>query len=293
MMYFLQQVITGLSIGGIYSLLAVGYALIYSVFDFSNFAFGCVMMISAFTGYYGMTLFHLPMPQALAISVIIGVAVSLGIELIAYRPLRRKKTARLFLMITGIGIDLAIVNTATLLLSGNYRPFPGLSTQAPIVLVSGLTVGRLDIFASVFSVVALILLWLFIEKTKSGLAIRASAYDSSVAGMMGINVNRISIIVFIISGITAAIAGIFFGMKYAVYPTLGTVSMKAFIASVIGGLGSLPGAVLGGMILGIMETLISGYISSLYRDLFSYGLLILVLFFLPNGILGVSSQDKI
>jgi branched-chain amino acid transport system permease protein len=138
----------------------------------------------------------------------------------------------------------------------------------------------------------LIVLWIFLERTRYGIAVRASAFDTDTAGLMGINVNTISIIVFSISGITGGIAGLFFGMKYAVYPTLGGIAIKAFIASVIGGLGSLPGAVLGGLLLGVLETMVAGYISSSYRDLFSFALLILMLLFLPNGLLGKNTKQK-
>lgn len=287
----LQQIVTGLSIGGVYALLAVGYALIYSVFDFSNFAFGCVMMVSAFVAYYSI-MAGSSIYVGIALAILVGIVFSVLIELVAYRPLRKKKTSRLFLMITGIGIDLAVTNTATNLLGGNYRPFPNISVTDPIKIGS-IAVGKIDIIALIASVIMLGILWFFLEKTKPGLAVRASAFDTSTSGLMGINVNMISIIVFFISGVVAAIAGVFFGMKYAIYPTMGTVSTKAFIASVVGGLGNLEGAVVGGIILGLLETFVSGYISSTYRDLFSYGLLIVVLLFLPNGLLGKKNSDKL
>ncbi|GEM_PF-224960 len=287
----IQQIVTGLSIGGVYALLAVGYALIYSVFDFSNFAFGCVMMVSAFVAYYSI-LAGCSVAMGIALAIAVGILFSVFIELIAYRPLRKKNTSRLFLMITGIGIDMAVTNTAVNLLGANYRPFPNVSVTEPIMM-GNIAVGKIDIIALIVSLVALGILWVFLEKTKPGLAIRASAYDTSTAGIMGINVNQVSIIVFVISGVVAAIAGIFFGMKYAIYPSMGTVSTKAFIASVIGGLGNLEGAVIGGIILGLLETFVSGYISSTYRDLFSYGLLILVLLFMPGGLLAKSKSDKL
>ena len=131
------------------------------------------------------------------------------------------------------------------------------------------------------------------EKTTAGIAIRACSQDSSTAGLMGINGNKVSTMVFAISGVTAAVAGIFFGIKYTVYPNLGDLAAKAFIASVIGGLGSLPGAITGGILLGVLETMVSGYISSTYRDLFAYGFMVVMLLFLPNGLMGKTSQDKL
>ena len=153
--------------------------------------------------------------------------------------------------------------------------------------------GAIDLVALIVSLTALLILWGFLYKSRPGITVRASAIDMNTAGLMGINVNRVSLIVFVISGITAAIAGMFFGMKYTVYPAMGTISNKAFIASVIGGLGNLPGAVLGGFILGVLETLVSGYISATYRDFFSFLVMILVLMFMPNGLMGIGNQDKL
>ncbi|OUO93828.1 branched-chain amino acid ABC transporter permease [Cloacibacillus sp. An23] len=290
---FIQQLVTGLSIGGIYALLAVGYALIYSIFKFTNFAFGAIMMCAAYGAYFmvhelGMT----SLLSGLCGAIVVGVLVSVATEIVAYRSLRKMKASRLFLMISAMGVNILIQNFMTIMMSANLR---SLNCDLPfrIFAMGKIRMGALDIFSLLVSLISLLVLWVFIDKTKYGIAIRASAHDTDTAGLMGINVDRISLIVFAISGITAAIAGTFTGMKYAVYPTLGAISSKAFIASVIGGLGSLPGAVLGGFILGILETIISGYISSSYRDLFSFGVLIVVLIFLPNGILGNDTGDKL
>lgn len=291
MTQLLQQMITAVSIGGLYALLAVGYALIYSVFDFTNFAFGAVMMVSAFAGYYA-TQFGMGIIPATCIAVIAGILVSVLTELLAYRPMRKRNTKRLYLMISAMGINIFITNLFLCLFGANMRNLvSGLTIEN--LSIGGLQVGTIDLLALITSAVALLALTFFLYKTRSGVAIRASAIDMSTAGLMGINVNRISLIVFIISGFTAAITGMFFGMKYTVYPAMGSISNKAFIASVIGGLGSLPGAVLGGFILGILETLVAAYISATYRDLFSFLAMILVLMFMPNGLLGKGDQDKL
>ncbi|HOG00072.1 MAG TPA: branched-chain amino acid ABC transporter permease [Clostridia bacterium] len=295
MSFILQQLITGLSIGGIYALIAVGYALIYSVFDFSNFSFGCVMMVSGFVCYYSMQILNVSLAMAIALSIAASIVVSLLTELVAYRPLRKMGTDRLFLMITGMGIDLAVANTATILLGANARKIDvsELNLEGSVALGS-VFLTKLDVFALILAFIILAALYVFIYRTKSGLGIRGSAYDVSIAGLMGVNVNRVSFIIFFISGITAGFAGILCGMKYAVIPTLGsTPALKAFIASVVGGLGSLPGAVVGGLILGVLETLTSGFVSSVYRDLISYGVLIIAMMFLPHGLLGRSHTDKL
>lgn len=288
---FLQQFITSLSVGGLYALLAVGYALIYSVFDFTNFAFGAVMMVSAFAGYFISEL-GLGMFPAMIAATLAGVILSVVVELTAYRPMRKKNASRLFLMISAMGVNIFVTNLFLCLFGANMRSLPTGLTSNTIPLGS-VQVGAIDLVALVVSLASLLVLWLFLYKSRPGITVRASAIDMSTAGLMGINVNRVSLIVFVISGITAAIAGMFFGMKYTVYPAMGTISNKAFIASVIGGLGSLPGAVLGGFILGVLETLVSGYISATYRDLFSFTTMVLVLMFMPNGLMGIGNQDKL
>ena len=288
---FLQQFITSLSVGGLYALLAVGYALIYSVFDFTNFAFGAVMMVSAFAGYFISEL-GLGMIPAMLAATLAGVVLSVVVELTAYRPMRKKNASRLFLMISAMGVNIFVTNLFLCLFGANMRSLPtGLASNT--IAVGSVQVGAIDLVALVVSLISLLILWFFLYKSRPGITVRASAIDMSTAGLMGINVNRVSLIVFIISGITAAIAGMFFGMKYTVYPAMGNISTKAFIASVIGGLGSLPGAVMGGFILGVLETLVWGYIFAAYRVLFSFTTMILVLMFMPNGVMGIGNQDKL
>ena len=287
-----QQLITAVSIGGLYALLAVGYALIYSVFDFTNVAFGAVMMVSAFSGYYA-TQAGLSVIPATGVAVLAGMAVSVLTELLAYRPMRKRNTKRLYLMISAMGINIFITNLFLCLFGANMRNLESGLAAKTISLGKDITVGTIDLLALGTSVIALTALTFFLYKTRAGVTVRASAIDMSTAGLMGINVNRVSLIVFLISGFTAAITGMFFGMKYTVFPAMGSISNKAFIASVIGGLGSLPGAVLGGFILGILETVVTAYISATYRDLFSFLTMIVVLMFLPNGLMGKGDQDKL
>lgn len=292
MSQFIQQLITGLSIGGIYALLAVGYSLIYSIFNFTNFSFGAIMMASAFAGYFAISAFGLPIVGGIIFAILFGALASVFVELTAYRPMRQKNASRLFLMISAMGINMFIINLALVLLGANLRDFPiGISSTS--FMIGEVAIGKIDVLALATSLIALCILWFFLEKTKPGVAIRACSQDTSTAGLMGINVNRVSFMIFAISGATAAIAGIFFGIKYTVYPNLGDLATKAFIASVIGGLGSLPGAITGGIILGILETMVAGYISSTYRDLFAFSFMVIMLLFLPNGLMGKSVQDKL
>jgi branched-chain amino acid transport system permease protein len=270
--FFLQQLVSGISIGSIYALLAVGYALVYSVYNFTNWAF------DAF-------------PVAIAFSIVMTVALALVTETVAYRPLRAHNAPRLFMMISAMGASLAVVNIANLAFGGSFRKFPEITAGA--YRLGGVSVGRMDLFAAGFACVMLCLLWLFLERTKFGLGVRASALDTVTAGIMGVNNNQVALIIFGISGVLSAVAGVFFGAKYAVYPYLGTVTIKAMIGSIIGGIGSLPGAVLGSLLLGILETMISSYISSVYRDLFSFSILVVMLLFFPSGLMGAKRVVKL
>lgn len=288
----IQQLVTGLSIGSIYALLAVGYALIYSIFDFTNFAFGSMMMCCAYASFFAISYFKLPLVVALVIILLFGMGLSVLTELIAYRPMREKNASRLFLMIAAMGVDLMMTYLCVGVFSTNVRPM-SIDFLNRSIKIGSVSVGMLDICSALVALVVLLLLWTLLYKTKYGIAIRASSVDTKTAGLMGVNVNVISIIVFALSGVMAAFAGLFFGLKYAVYPTLGAISTKAFISSVIGGLGSLPGAIVGALLLGVLETLISGFISSAWRDLFSFTLLIVILIFRPYGLMGKSKSDKI
>lgn len=288
---FIQQLITGLSIGGIYALLAVGYALIYSIFDFTNFAFGSVMMMGSFGCLFAINYFGLPVWVALLCVLVFAVATSLIADQVAYKPMRNKGSSRLTLMIAAMGVDTFLINIMTEFFGGNIRQIR-YKWPVSIIRLGSVKIGFIDILALASALIILLILWYFLQKTIYGVAIRASATDMRTSGLMGINTNTIAGLVFAISGICAGIAGFFYGFKYAVYPAMGAVATKAFIASVIGGLGSLEGAVAGGLILGIMETMIAGYLSSTYRDLFSYTILIIVLLFMPNGIFGKNRSEK-
>jgi branched-chain amino acid transport system permease protein len=288
---FLQQMISGISIGAIYALLAVGYALVYSVYNFTNWAFDAFMAFGAFMGFLAITTFLMPFWLAMLFSIILTIILSVGAEKLAYRPLRQRKAPRLFMMISAMGVNLAIVNLINKFFGGTFRKFP-LDSLQPI-FIGGVSIGRMDLLAGLISFGVLVLLWLFLYRTKWGLGIRASAIDIETASLMGINNDAVAMIIFIITGVLSSVAGVFYGIKYAVFPTMGIVTIKAMIASIVGGLGSLPAAIVGSMILGILETLVSGYISSSYRDLFSFLFLIIILLFFPNGLMGKSGDEKL
>jgi len=288
---FIQQIISGISIGAIYALLAVGYALVYSVYNFTNWAFDAFMVFGAFMALTAISSFFLPFWAAVIISIILTIILSVVTERLAYRPLRLRKAPRLFMMISAMGVNLAIVQLINKVFGGTFQKFPVESVQP--IFIGNVSVGRTDLLAGLLSFGLLALLWLFLYRTKWGLGIRASSIDILTASLMGINNDAVAFIIFALTGVLSSVAGIFYGIKYAVFPMMGIVTIKAMIASIVGGLGSLPGAIVGSMILGIMETLVSGYISSSYRDLFSFVFLIIILLFFPNGLMGKSGEEKL
>jgi branched-chain amino acid transport system permease protein len=291
MTLFLQQLISGISIGSIYALLAVGYALVYSVYNFTNWAFDAFMAFGAFMAFLAISSYFMPFWAAMILSMVLTTILSVSVEKLAYAPLRKRKAPRLFMMISAMGVNLAIVNLLNVYFGGTFRKFP--VEMAQPIMIGGVSIGRVDLLAGLISFGVLGLLWAFLYRTKWGLGIRCSAIDILTASLMGINNDAVAFIIFAITGVMSSIAGVFYGIKYAVFPMMGIVTIKAMIASIVGGLGSLPGAVLGSLILGVLETMVSGYISSSYRDLFSFLFLIVILLFFPNGLMGKSGEEKL
>ena len=288
----LQTLVTGLAIGGVYALMATGYSLIFSIMGFSNWAYGTIIMYGAYFGFYSMTKFGLPFWAALLMSMIGAAALCVLNERIAYNPLRKRGAPSLFLMISAMGTAIFLENMVYVLIGAHYMSFPEVFHIQEINFM-GTTLGFLDIFAVVFSFTAIYALNYFINHTRLGIGIRAVSYDSTMSQINGVNLSTTIGLVFVLSGFLAGISGTFFGMKYMVYSTMGSITNKAFIAAVIGGLGSLPGAVIGGVILGVLESIVSVYISSTYRDVFSFSFLIILLIFLPVGLLGKNLEEKV
>ncbi len=288
---FLQQLVSGISIGAIYALLAVGYALVYSIYNFTNWAFDAFMAFGAIMAFLAIASLAMPFWAATLFAILLTIILAVGTEKLAYKPLRTRKAPRLFMMISAMGVNLTIVQLMNKFFGGTFRKFPVESVQP--IFISNVSIGRMDLLAGGISFGVLALLWLFLYRTKWGLAIRASSIDIQTASLMGINNDAVAIIIFGLTGILSAVAGVFYGIKYAVYPMMGTITIKAMIASIIGGLGNLPAAIVGSMLLGTLETLVSGYISSTYRDLFSFLFLIVILLFFPNGLMGKSGDEKL
>ena len=286
-----QQLVTGISVGGIYALLATGYSLIYSLLDFSNWAHGEFAMVGAYVAIVFSTFLGLPFLPAALLGILGGALISYASERVAYRRIRLHGAPNMFLMIAAMGLSTVFQQAANLIFTSQYRSYP-FSLPVSTVEIAGAYVGVLDVISLVITAIVLVILIYLINKTQFGLNVRAIACNSGAAKVLGINVNHSISLVFILAGALAGVAGILYGMKYNVFPTMGNVGLKAFIASVIGGLGSVPGAIVGAILLGILETLVSGFINSSLRDLFSFGLLIVLLLVKPSGLFGVDVQDK-
>lgn len=290
---FIQQLINGLAIGSVYALMTVGYSLIYSLMSFTNFAHGVVVTVSAYIGFFVLTFLTPSIPVGILVSLLGGLVVSVAIELLTYRPLLLRSARRLYLCIAGLGLSIMAENLIIVALSGRFKSYPPQVLNLGSVSLGSASVGIIDLLILGVSLVTLLALELYIRKSRDGLAIRGAAFSLDYASIMGINTDGLMIKVFAIAGALAGIAGFFCGIKYTAYPRLGgSLTNKSFISAVLGGLGSLPGAILGSFILGILEVMVAGYVSSTLRDVFSFSLLVFILLVKPTGLLGKSSEDK-
>jgi len=300
---FIQQVFNGLSLGSIYALIALGYTMIYGILRFINFAHGDVFMIGAFSGYYLGIVFSFAtsggaVSLALAFLILIGSMAICGllgfiIEKLAYKPLR--KSPKLAILITAIGVSLFLEYSGQLVFGADPKSFPSLLENKPVLDLSGAVIGSNPLVVLVTALMLMYLLRIIVMKTKIGTAMRAVSYNPTAASLMGININAVISFTFIVGSSLAGAAGILYGLNYpSIDPLMGILpGLKAFVAAVLGGIGNIPGAALGGMIIGLLETFVTGYISPTYRDAIAFGILILILLFKPTGILGKKEVEKV
>ncbi len=281
----LQQIINGLATGSIYAMVALGYTMIYGILGLINFAQGEIYMAGAFTAVLLISRLHVPFVFAFILALIVSSAVGVLMERFAFRPLRNSNP--LIPLIAAIGVSLSLQSLARILFGPNNRPFP-IAIDYTIVHIFDAKIPMLDIVILGVSGILMVALTVFVKRSKYGRAMVASAVDGDTARLMGINVNSMVTLTFIIGSVLSGAAGVMTAVYYnATYPTMGMLTgLKAFSAAILGGVGSIPGAIIGGLILGVAENLGAAYISSGLKDAVAFTIMIIVLILRPSGIFG-------
>ena len=295
MEYIVSVLLSGVAVGGQYALIAIGYTMVYGILRLINFAHGDVFMVAGLMGIY----FAAAMPLYIALPLVIVLTVALGfaIERVAYKPLR--SAPRMSVMISAIGVSYLLQNTATYITGGQPMTYPTIPFLSETVNVAGTNTKWVVIFTPVLVIILVVLLTQLINRTKTGMAMRAVAKDFDTSQLMGIKINNVISMTFIIGSALAAVGSIlYFTNSPAITPTAGAMpGLKAFVAAVFGGIGSVPGAVIGAFIIGICETVIkylpSAWDVSVFSDAFTFALLIIVLVFKPTGLFGEKATDKV
>ena len=292
MTHFIQTLISGLSLGSIYALIALGYTMVYGIAKMLNFAHGDTIMIGAYAGIIAVGQMNLPPLAAVLLSILICALLGVLIEFLAYKPLRQAPP--LSVLITAIGVSYFLQNLALILFGSQQKAYPTLAVMSHYT-IGGVTVDGISILTLLVTAVIMVVLTFFINKTRLGKAMRAVSEDKAAASLMGISVNGTITLTFAIGSALAAVASIFYGMSYVyIKPTTGAMpGIKAFTAAVFGGIGSVPGAMLGGILLGVIEQLSKTYISTLWSDAIVFGVLVLVLVVKPTGLLGKTMNEKV
>jgi branched-chain amino acid transport system permease protein len=292
-MELIQQLVNGISLGSIYALIALGYTMVYGIVKLINFAHGDVFMVGAFIGFYSITILHLGFFLSLIISMVVCAIFGVLIERIAYKPLRN--ATRIAALITAIGVSLFIEYGTIYVRGAQPEAYPSNLVPLKDMNILGVTISGQSILILLTSLVLMILLQFIVHKTKIGKAMRAVSYDMDAARLMGINVNNTISATFAIGSALAGAAGVIFGMYYTkIEPLMGIIpGLKAFVAAVLGGIGIIPGAMTGGLLLGVIESLVSAAGYSLWRDGVAFIVLILILIFRPAGLFGKNVREKV
>ena len=291
-MEWIQQLVNGISLGSIYALIALGYTMVYGIIKLINFAHGDVFMIGAFIGFYAISKWELGFLPALLLAMAVCAVFGVLIERIAYKRLRN--ATRIAALITAIGVSLLIEYTTIFFRGAQPAAYPEV-VKNKILDVFGIQISSTSILILSVSIVLMILLQFIVHKTKIGKAMRAVSHDADAARLMGINVDHTISATFAIGSALAGAAGVIFGVYYTkIDPLMGVIpGVKAFIAAVLGGIGIIPGAMVGGMLLGVVESMVSALGYSLWRDAAAFVILILILIFRPSGIFGKNAREKV
>ncbi|QED49221.1 branched-chain amino acid ABC transporter permease [Cytobacillus dafuensis] len=291
-MEWVQQLINGISLGSIYALIALGYTMVYGIIKLINFAHGDVFMIGAFVGFYAITGWGLGFFPALLLAMTVCAILGVLIERIAYKRLRN--ATRIAALITAIGVSLLIEYGVIYVRGAQPEAYPNVLPNKSFELF-GAQISSQSLLILSVSVILMLILQFIVHKTKIGKAMRAVSHDMDAARLMGINVNNTISATFAIGSAMAGAAGVIFGVYYTkIDPLMGIIpGLKAFVAAVLGGIGIIPGAMVGGLVLGVVETIVSALGFSLWRDAAAFIILILILLFRPSGIFGKNAREKV
>ena len=292
-MLFLDNLINGLGLGSIYAIIALGYTMVYGIAKMLNFAHGDIIMVGAYIAFCGLQYWGLPPVAAILVAMLVCTVLGITIEGLAYRPLRQATS--LAVLITAIGMSYLLQNIALMIWGANPKSFPTTFINSSSIRLGSLTISSATLFTILANIVIMTALTLFTAKTKTGKAMRCVSEDRGAAELMGINVNRTISVTFAIGSALAAIAGVLLCSSYPnLQPTTGSMpGIKAFTAAVFSGSGSIPGAMLGGILLGIIEIFGNAYISTELGDAIVFAVLIIVLLFMPAGLLGKPVREKV
>ncbi len=290
---FLQQLINGVSLGSIYALIALGYTMVYGIIKLINFAHGEIYMLGAYIGFASITFLNLGFIPALIIAMLSCAIIGILIEKIAYKPLRN--ATRIAALITAIGVSLFIQYGTMFFVRPEVRTFPKAIKERKILISKNVFLNNTQLYIVIVTILLMLLLQYIVHKTKVGKAMRAVSTDKDAAQLMGINVNGIISVTFAIGSALAGAAGVLVGIYYnSIDPLMGVIpGLKAFVAAVFGGIGVIPGAMVGGFSMGIIETFVSGYGSSLYKDAVAFAILIIILLIKPSGLFGKNQREKV
>ncbi len=291
-MEWLQQLINGISLGSIYALIALGYTMVYGIIKLINFAHGDVFMLGAFIGFFAIARWDLGFFPALIIAMLLCAIIGVIIERVAYKRLRN--ATRIAALITAIGVSLLIEYTVIFFRGASPEAYPEVLPNKSISILDA-NISSQSILILAVTIVLMILLQFIVHKTKIGKAMRAVSHDADAARLMGINVDNTISATFAIGSALAGAAGVIFGVYYTrIDPLMGVLpGLKAFVAAVLGGIGSIPGAMVGGLVLGVVETVVSALGYSLWRDAAAFVILILILILKPSGIFGKNAREKV
>lgn len=292
---FLQHLTNGISLGSLYALIAIGYTMVYGILRLINFAHGDIFMMAVYFSFFGVATFGMPWYAAFIVAIILTALLGMVVERAAYKPLR--ESPKVNILVSAIGASFLLQNLAVVIFGGRPKAFPTVKLLQQVMTIGSVTLQRLTLVIPVVTLTLLAGLLFLINNTKSGMAMRAVSKDHETAGLMGVDVNRTITLTFGIGSALAAVGAIMWGMKFPqINPTMGVIpGLKCFIAAVIGGIGNITGAVIGGFILGVGEIMLVAMLPSLtgYRDAFAFILLIVILLFKPTGIMGEKISEKV